>query len=172
MQLLTYTDYALRALLYVGAHPTEPVGAAVIARAYGISVDHVAKATKALTRAGLLKGTRGAGGGVMLARSPSEIRIGDVVRHFEGERGLVPCLPRGPGGCKIAPSCRLRQVLQNAENAFYAQLDQHTLADLLENRPQLVSLLRSKAGKSASSATNAVNRISRRVRIDPFKNST
>ncbi len=144
MQLLMYTDYALRALLYVGAHPPEPVPASAIAHAYEISVDHVAKATKALTRAGLLTATRGAGGGVTLARPPSKIRVGDVVRLFEGDRPLVECFPDGAGTCKIAPSCRLRRALQKAEAAFYAELDDCTLADLLENRPQLVRLLRER----------------------------
>lgn len=141
MQLLTYTDYALRALLYVGAHPDEPVPASAIASAYGISLDHVAKATKALTRAGWLRATRGAGGGVMLAQPASAIRIGAVVRHFEAERPLVECF--GPDSmCKITPSCKLRRALERAEKAFFAELDRCTLADLLENRSQLVSLMR------------------------------
>src|SRR5262245_20504163 len=92
MQLLTYTDYALRVLLYVGAHPGAPAPASAIANAYGISVDHVAKAAKALTRHGLLHATRGVGGGVELARRPTDIRLGAVVRLFEEDRGPVECL--------------------------------------------------------------------------------
>ena len=95
MQLLRYTDYALRALLYVGAHPGRPVPAATIAKAYGISVDHVSKATKALTRARLLSARRGGGGGVELARPASQIQIGTVVRLFERGRGSVECLREG-----------------------------------------------------------------------------
>ena len=142
MQLLMYTDYALRALIYVGTHPDEPVPASTIARAYDISIDHVAKATKALTRAGLLRATRGAGGGVELALPPSKIRIGEVIRQFEGERGIVECMGDPPGDCRIAPSCRLRGALKRAEDAFYAELDRYTLADMLANRPQLLRLLR------------------------------
>ncbi|HVJ89235.1 MAG TPA: Rrf2 family transcriptional regulator [Labilithrix sp.] len=143
MQLLLYTDYALRALLYVGAHPSEPVPASAIAEAYGISVDHVSKATKALTRAGLLRAKRGAGGGVELAKPASEIRVGDVVRLFERDKGLVECFRASESSCKITPVCRLRRALEQAEKAFYAELDGWTLADLVENRPQLVRLLRS-----------------------------
>jgi Rrf2 family nitric oxide-sensitive transcriptional repressor len=141
MQLRLYTDYALRALLYVGARPAEPVPSSTIARAYGISVDHLAKATKALTRAGLLRATRGAGGGVKLARPPAEIRIGDVVRRFEGGEGIVRCLGEHPEACPIVPACRLRGALQRAEEAFYRELDRYTLEDLLRNREQLVKLL-------------------------------
>jgi Rrf2 family transcriptional regulator, nitric oxide-sensitive transcriptional repressor len=141
MQLLRYTDYALRALLYVGAHPGAPVSAAAIAEAYGISIDHVAKATKALTRAGLLRATRGGGGGVQLAGPASKIRIGAVVRLFEQGRGAVECLADGGRSCKIEPSCRLRGAFKRAEEAFLAELDRYTLAEMIENRPQLVRLL-------------------------------
>lgn len=142
MQLLTYTDYALRVLLYVGAHAGAPVASSSIASAYGISVDHVAKAAKALTRHGLLRATRGVGGGVQLARPAREIRLGEVVRLFEEERGLVDCMREGGARCKIERVCRLRGAFQRAEDAFYRELDVHSLADLLDNGPQLVRLLR------------------------------
>jgi Rrf2 family nitric oxide-sensitive transcriptional repressor len=143
MQLLTYTDYALRVLLYVGAHPDAPVPASAIAAAYDISLDHVAKAAKALTRHGFLRATRGVGGGVQLAKSPSTIGVGAVVRLFEEDRAPVTCLQKHSAErCAIAPSCLLRHAFQSAEAAFYRELDAHTLADLLTNRPRLVQLLK------------------------------
>lgn len=145
MQLLLYTDYALRVLLYVGAHPDAPVPASEIAEAYGISQDHVAKAAKALTRHGYLRATRGAGGGVRLAKPSAQIRIGAVVRLFEEGRGLVECLREGGAPCKIAPACRLRHALDRAMQSFYRELDGISLADLLEERPRLVRLLRRTA---------------------------
>lgn len=142
MQLLVYTDYALRVLLYAGAHqPGPPVSAADIAAAYGISVDHVGKAAKALTRHGLLRATRGAGGGVQLAKPPREIRIGDVVRLFESDRGPVACLRSGGDPCRVKPACRLRGLFERAQAAFYRELDGATLEDLLETRSGLVQLL-------------------------------
>ena len=142
MQMLMYTDYALRILLYVGAHPDAPVPASLIANAYGISADHVAKAAKALTRHGLLRATRGLGGGVQLARRPAEIGLGAVVRLFEAGRGPVSCLRETTDeGCAITSACLLRGALQRAERAFYRELDAYTLADLLRNRPRLVQLL-------------------------------
>jgi Rrf2 family nitric oxide-sensitive transcriptional repressor len=145
VQLLVYTDYALRVLLYLGARPGTPTPASEIARAYAISTDHVSKAAKTLTRHGLLRSARGAGGGVQLARDPAEIRVGDVVRLFEGERGPVSCLRAHARGdaCAIEPACKLREALRRAQAAFYRELDAHTLADLLEDRqPRLLRLLR------------------------------
>jgi Rrf2 family nitric oxide-sensitive transcriptional repressor len=142
VQLLVYTDYALRILLFVGAHhPGPPVPAGEIADAYGISVDHVAKAAKALTRHGLLRATRGAGGGVQLARAPREIRIGDVVRLFESGRGPVACLRSDGDPCRVKPACRLRGLFERAQAAFYRELDRETLEDVLQTRSGLVQLL-------------------------------
>jgi Rrf2 family transcriptional regulator, nitric oxide-sensitive transcriptional repressor len=141
MQLRMYTDYALRALLYVGSHPGQPVPASTIAAAYGISLDHLAKATKALTRAGFLSSTRGVGGGVELAKPASEIRVGAVVRLFEEPTGLVDCKGERSEPCRIASVCRLRTALAAAEDAFFAELDAVTLEDLLGGRSQLVRLL-------------------------------
>ncbi len=142
MQLRMYTDYALRVLVYAGTHPSRPVSAFAIAQAYGISTDHVAKASKALTREQLLHATRGARGGVQLARPASEIQIGTVVRLFEGNREVVDCDGATAQPCRIAASCRLRGMFAEAEEAFYAVLDRYTLADVVQNRPQLVQLLR------------------------------
>lgn len=142
MQLLTYTDYALRVLLYVASQPGRPVPTSRVAEAFGVSSEHVAKAAKALTRLGYLRSTRGVGGGIQLARSAKSITVGEVVRAFEEGRHPVPCLaatsdPR----CVIAPACRLREALARAEAAFYRELDGSTLADLVANRPVLVRLL-------------------------------
>jgi Rrf2 family nitric oxide-sensitive transcriptional repressor len=141
VQLLLYTDYALRVLIYVGTHPDAPVASPTIAAAYGISVDHVAKAAKALTRHGLLRATRGARGGVELAKPAHVIRLGDVVRLFERDRGPVECLRGGGAPCRIEPACRLRGAFQRAEAAFYRELDAHSLEDVVEDRPKLLRLL-------------------------------
>ena len=146
LQLLLYTDYALRVLIYVGAHPEAPVATPAIAAAYGISVDHAVKAAKALTRHGLLRATRGVRGGVQLARPARDIRVGDVVRLFEAERGPVECLRPGGAPCKIEPGCRLRGVVHRAQAAFYRELDACTLEDLFENRPHVIRLLGGRRG--------------------------
>ena len=141
MQLLLYTDYALRVLIYAATHPGGPVAAGAIAGAYGISTDHVAKAAKALTRRGLLQAARGVGGGVWLAKAPREIRIGDVVRLFERGRGAVACLQAGGPPCKIQPACSLRRAFGRAEDAFYRELDAVTLEDVVSGSAGIVRLL-------------------------------
>ncbi len=146
MQLLTYTDFALRVLIYVASRPGSPVPASQIAEAFGISADHVGKAAKALTRLGYVRSTRGVAGGVQLAHPASAITVGSVVRSFEAGRHSVPCLEPGASrSCVIQPACRLRAALARAEAAFLEELDRVTLADLVVNRAQLVQLLAPRA---------------------------
>ncbi len=142
MQLLTTTDYALRVLIYVGARPGAPVPTSEIAAAYNISGDHLAKAAKALTRHGFLRATRGGSGGVQLAKRPCDIRVGSVVRLFEAERAPVVCMRDDVDSpCVIAPACKLRRAFQRAQEAFYRELDAHTLDDIIDNAPRLLRLL-------------------------------
>ena len=66
MRLTRFTDYALRTLIYVGAHEPRQSSIAEIARAYAISETHLVKVVHQLGRLGLIRTTRGRGG-----RNPS-----------------------------------------------------------------------------------------------------
>ena len=95
---------------------------------------------------------RGQQGGIRLARAPGEIGLGDVVRRTEGQIGLVPCMDADqPGYCAITSACKLRRALQQASNAFFAVLDDYTLADLTENDAALRGLLPRHAPKADAS---------------------
>ncbi|MFD2676846.1 Rrf2 family transcriptional regulator [Camelimonas lactis] len=136
MRLTRYTDYAMRVLLYLGARPDRLCSIAEIAGAYRISQNHLMKVVNDLGRAGYVASVRGRAGGVRLARDPSAINIGAVVRHTEEGFDLVDC-----GGCVIAPACGLTGALREALAAFLAVLDGYTLADLLAKRSDMARLL-------------------------------
>ncbi|WP_132251781.1 Rrf2 family transcriptional regulator [Methylobacterium segetis] len=129
MRLTRYTDYALRTLIYVGLHEPRQSSIAEIARAYGISENHLTKVVHQLGRLGLIRTIRGRGGGLRLARPPAEIVVGAVVRQTEDDLALVECF--AGGACTITAPCRLRRALGEALAAFLAVLDRYTLADLL-----------------------------------------
>lgn len=131
MRLTRYTDYALRTLIYVGLHEPRQSSIAEIARAYGISESHLTKVVHQLGRLGLIRTIRGRGGGLRLARAPSEIVVGAVVRQTEDDLALVECF--SGGACAITAPCRLRRILGEALSAFLAVLDRYTLADLIED---------------------------------------
>jgi Rrf2 family nitric oxide-sensitive transcriptional repressor len=94
-----------------------------------------------LGREGLLVTTRGKGGGLALARRPSTISVGAVVRLTEGAPVPAECFDRERNACVISPLCKLRGVLGDAVKAFYAVLDGYTLEDLVRNRHALAKVL-------------------------------
>lgn len=136
MGLTVQSDYSLRVLIFVatkhGALATIPE----IASAYGISRAHLMKVVHQLGKLGYLETVRGRSGGIRLAKVPSDICIGAVVKATEETLALVPCLsPSEPGsGCRIDGACRLKGMLREALHAFFEVLDRYTLADVVDGR--------------------------------------
>jgi Rrf2 family nitric oxide-sensitive transcriptional repressor len=140
MRLTTFTDYSLRVLIYVAAHPGERATIAETARAFGISEHHLTKVVQLLGREGFLTNVRGRNGGFMLARDPAQINVGAVVRATE-QSVPAECFDPSSSHCTVAPVCRLKDVLAEAVASFYATLDHYTLADLVANRAALARLM-------------------------------
>ena len=137
MKLTSFTDYSLRVLIYLAADPARRATIAEIAAVYEISEHHLVKVAHFLGKCGWVSTTRGKGGGLELAAPPETIVIGDVVRRTEGDSVLAECFGEQPSQCAIAGACRLRGVLSRALDAFYAVLDECTLAQLAANPQQL-----------------------------------
>ena len=136
MKLTRYTDYALRVLMHLAVQPGQLTSISTIARAYGISQNHLVKVVQDLRVAGYVAAVRGRSGGIRLARPPEEINVGEVVRHTEEGFDLVEC-----AHCLIAPACALTAALHNALGAFMAVLDGYTLADLTSSRTEALRRL-------------------------------
>ena len=136
MRLTRYTDYALRVLTYLGAQPERVCSIAEIARAYGISQNHLMKMAHDLGKVGYVEGVRGRTGGIRLARPAAQISVGEVVRRTGEGVDQVEC-----DECAIAPACDLTRILDEALAAFMKVLDSYTLADLLKRRTKLLRLL-------------------------------
>lgn len=136
MRLTRYTDFAMRVLLYLGRHPEQLCSIAEVARAYGVSQNHLMKVVSDLVSVGYVESVRGRNGGIRLGRSPSEINVGALIRHTEDDFDLVGC-----GACIIAPACGLTGVLDEALVAFMAVLDRYTLADVLARKGDFSHLL-------------------------------
>jgi len=130
MRLTSFTDYCLRVLIYVAAHPEGRTTIAEIAASYGISENHLVKVVHFLGKAGFLRNLRGRRGGIALAQPAANISIGAVVRSAEGPAVPAACFDPDAPRCAIAPVCRLSGVLGEAVSAFYVVLDGRTLADL------------------------------------------
>lgn len=129
MQLTRFTDFGLRVLMYLAAAPRElPATIPEIADRFAISRNHLVKVVHFMAQQGWIVTTRGKGGGLRLARPAAEIHLGAVVRALEPAHALIDC---AEPPCALRGGCRLKGVLDAAEDAFYARLDAVTLADLV-----------------------------------------
>ena len=91
MQLSLHADYALRVLIYLGTHPDRVISTHEISGAYGISKHHLVRVMQTLAEHGYVDIHAGRSGGVMLARPPQSIPLGDVIRNAEPNLRLVEC---------------------------------------------------------------------------------
>jgi Rrf2 family nitric oxide-sensitive transcriptional repressor len=131
MQLSRFTDYAVRVMIYATLHQERLVTLSEIAGFYDISFEHLRKVVHQLATKGYLSTFRGKNGGVRLARDASEINIGKLVADMEGNEPLIDCTGLG---CKVLPVCALPPVLRKAQQAFYDELGQYSLADMIRHR--------------------------------------
>lgn len=141
MKLSAFTDYSLRVLIYLATEPDRRATIAEIAASFGVSENHLIKVVHFLGQQGWVRTVRGKGGGLMLAQPPDQVIVGRVVRDTEGAALPAECFMPDGGHCVIGHCCRLKGVLGQAVNAFYAVLDGCTLADLSRNRRTLGQVL-------------------------------
>ncbi|MBU2485382.1 MAG: Rrf2 family transcriptional regulator [Alphaproteobacteria bacterium] len=130
MKLTTFSDYALRVLMYAGAAGDRLVTIEETARVYRISQAHLMKVVNVLTNAGYLRAVRGRSGGFTLARRPEEINLGAVLRATETDFALVECFTP-TNECLISSRCRLPKLLNKALAAFISAFDDYMLADIM-----------------------------------------
>jgi len=133
MQLTRFTDYSLRVLVYLGAHPTRLCTISEIAEAYRISENHLMKVVNRLATAGYIETVRGKGGGMRLSRAPKLINIGAVVRDMEERFDIVECFDEQHQDCPLLPACALKSVLADARRNFMSTIDRYSLQDVIGN---------------------------------------
>lgn len=136
------TDFALRTLMFL-ALQEQRSRVADVAAFYGISAPHVAKVVNSLSRLGLVRSLRGAGGGIELARPAAEISVGEVILAFEGNMHLLECVGTADV-CAIQRFCPLMGVLAEAERRQVEYLNSVTLADVLPRKPQVAQYVETR----------------------------
>lgn len=140
MHLSRFSDIALRALMYLGAHPDRVIPADEMAGALAVSREHLMKCLQSLSGLELVEGIRGRGGGFRLTGRGGDIRLGALVRHTEPSLAMAECF-EADSTCPLTGNCRLAGVLAESQRAFFDTMDRYTLDDLLEaDRPTLVRL--------------------------------
>ncbi|WP_425084257.1 RrF2 family transcriptional regulator [Ruegeria profundi] len=141
MRITKRTNIAVRLLMYCAAHPERLVTKAEIAEVCNISENHLAQVINQLSQLNYLSTQRGRNGGMSLARSADEIRVGAVFRDVEGALPIAECFADADNTCPLTNACRLKLALKDAAEVFYASLDDITLDALICDNDPLLKIL-------------------------------
>lgn len=134
MQLTVFTDYGLRSLMFLAAHPERLCSVKEIAEYYGISRNHLVKVVHRLAQLEYIVSSKGKGGGIKLALDPRTLKLGDLVHQLEPHMNMVECFAHETNACRITNLCQLKHVLFDASQSFIDTLNRHTLADMVKNK--------------------------------------
>lgn len=132
MQITRQADYAVRAMIYLVQQGSQHRAATSrIALEKQIPPSFLAKIVSQLSVAGLLQTSRGAHGGVSLAKDPGQITLLDVVEAIDGPIMLNDCV-NDQGVCVFGEICPMRPVWCDAQRHLIERLKTTTFADFLK----------------------------------------
>lgn len=134
MKISTRGRYALRVMIDLAKNNknNEQVSLTSLSNANCISQKYLEQIVPLLSRAGLLKSSRGNKGGYSLLREPSQITLGDILRATEGTLAPVPCLEYATNDCelaKVCPSLKVWSSLNSMVNNFVNNLTLEMIVD-------------------------------------------
>ena len=138
MKLQIASRIAIYAILDLAADPERSRSAAEIADAYNVSIHHLSKVLHTLTRAGLVRSVRGAGGGYVFAANPRRTTLGDVVTLFEPIRGdaVASEIPGSETLAGVALGRVLDEIDEIAEATLYS-ITVSTMLKLVGRKPEV-----------------------------------
>ncbi len=130
MQITRQADYAVRAVLHLSRLGNERAATSAVAQEQNIPPSFLAKIISQLSIAGLLHTSRGARGGVTLAREPQDITLLDVIEAIDGPIQLNECVGE-TGLCQFDHECPLRPVWCDAQDELVKRLKGTTFQQLM-----------------------------------------
>ena len=137
MKLSTKGRYGVRAMVDLALHydkqddNQEAIPLHCIADRQDISEHYLEQLIAPLREAGLVNSVRGANGGYLLAKEPTDITVKDIIRELEGPIAPVECVEKEAGSsCENVEDCITRLIWKKLRNSINEVLDSITLEDL------------------------------------------
>lgn len=136
MKLSTKGRYAVMAMVDLARQgANRPVTLAEIAERQNISLSYLEQLFGKLRKGGQVKSVRGPGGGYMLPRHPTEIRIADIIVAVDEPVKATRCTPGSPEGCMLDKSrCLTHDLWEELGNHIFSFLSSVSLEDVIEDR--------------------------------------
>ena len=150
MRLTTKGRYAVTAMLDLALHQGQqrPVTLQDIAANQEISLSYLEQLFARLRQGGLVRGTRGPGGGYRLAKDANEISIAGIITAVDEKADLTRC--GGKSDCQQGEECLTHELWAELSETIYQFLDNISLADLIQ-RPRVLEVAKRQSGKRESS---------------------
>ena len=124
--------YALRVLIDLAEHNSDRyVPMKDVAARQGLSLKYLERILPTLTKAKLIEGVHGKGGGYRLTRAPEDYTVGEVLRLTEGDLAPVACLSPDAAPCPRAGECRTLKLWRDYYDMTNRYFDSVTIADLI-----------------------------------------
>ena len=136
MKLSTKGRYAVMAMVDLARQgANRPVTLAEIAERQNISLSYLEQLFGKLRKGGQVKSVRGPGGGYMLQRHPTEMRIADIIVAVDEPIKATRCTPSSPEGCMLDKSrCLTHDLWEELGNHIFSFLSSVSLEDVIEDR--------------------------------------
>jgi Rrf2 family cysteine metabolism transcriptional repressor len=141
MMFSTKAEYGVRVMVELarrGGTVEEPVPLAEIAEHDGMPLAYLEHLVARLRKAGLVDSRRGSRGGYLLARSPTEITMAEVVEALEGSIAPIECISQASDGSIVCSResdpghvCPTKLLWTRVRGAIVRTLQDTTLADLV-----------------------------------------
>ena len=134
IKLSTKGRYGTRLMVNLARHyknSNEPIILKNVSEEEGISIRYLEQIIIPLKINRLVKSIRGAGGGYILARKPTEIKICDILHALEGSCSLVECI-EDETFCEKIKTCGTHEIWKGANDLLRDYFEKMTLQDALE----------------------------------------
>jgi Rrf2 family transcriptional regulator, cysteine metabolism repressor len=144
MMFSTKAEYGVRVMVELARRAGEdraggdPISLAEIAEHDGLPLAYLEHLVARLRKAGLVDSRRGSRGGYMLARSPVEITMAEVVEALEGSIAPIECISEASDGTIVCSResdpehvCPTKLLWTKVRYAIVRTLQETTLADLV-----------------------------------------
>ena len=134
MKISTRGRYALRVMIDLAEHDNRSyLPLKEIAARQEISQKYLEGIMADLSKADLLEGLHGKGGGYRLARAPENYTVGEILRLTEGDLAPVSCMEKGAAPCELSNRCKTLPMWKDFYRLVNSFFDGITLADLSKN---------------------------------------
>jgi len=132
MKLITRdTDYAIRALTCIAGEKKKVVTVTALSGKLDMPRAYLRKILQRLSKGGLLKSSKGKGGGFSLACNPQKVTVFSIIEVFQGPFQLSEHIFKGKK-CPRIKTCRLKKKLDKIDKTVMQQLKAITILSLMK----------------------------------------